>query len=247
MFAINLKIAVKNILKMPVLSALKIAGLAMAMLTVILILLWIKNEFSYDRGILYLDHTYRLTIEVNDPAKGIHSQFARCYQPWPTFFAGYFHEIQEMVRISRINSNIVKAGENKFTLRYHQVDSSFFRLFGVNVTGGRIRDIFSNPNQLIISRSTSKLMFGENNPIGKNITMYCLNCSEKKEYTISGIMDDLPSTSHLHINLAGPFENPADPPSDWAYYYFVLKPGTNPAGLEQKLPQYLKAQNLNEE
>lgn len=247
MFAINLKIAVKHILKMPVLSAMKIAGLAMAMLTVILIALWIRNEFSYDKHVLYPDRTYRLTIEVNDPAKGLHSQFARCYQAWPSFFPGYFPEIEEMVRISRINNNIVKAGDNKFTLRYHQVDSSFFRLFRINVTGGSLKDIFSSPDQLMISRSAARLLYGDVNPIGKPVTMYCLNCQEKKEYTISGIMEDLPAASHLHMDLAGPFDHPADPPPDWAYYYFVLKPGTNFSALEHKLPQYLKAQNLSED
>ncbi len=247
MLTINLKIAVKNILKMPVLSVLKITGLSMAILTIILIVLWMRNEFSYDRSVLYPVRTYRLTIEVNDPSKGLHSHFARCYQPWPTFFAGYFPEIEEMVRISRINNNIVKTGESKFNLRYHQVDSSFFRLFHIQVTGGRIKDIFSDPNQLIISRSASVLLFGKTDPVGKTITMYCLNCQEKKKYLISGIMEDLPSTSHLHLDLAGPFENPANPPPDWAYYYFVLKPGTDVSELEQKFPQYLKSQNLNED
>ena len=246
MICIYLKIAIKNILKMPTLSALKIFSLTLAMLAVIFIALWVKDELSYDNRIANSERLYRLTIKVNDPEHGLHSNFARCYQAWPNTIKSEFPEIEDVIRISAIHDNIVKINEDKLYVRFHEVDSSFFRIFNVPLIIGNSASVFGQTSNVVLSESMANRLFGNSNPLGRIFQMYCQNCSEKKDYHVSGIMKDIPRNSHFHMDMVGPFPS-WDKYTDWAYYYVLLKPGTRPAQLIDKFPAFFKKNKTENE
>jgi putative ABC transport system permease protein len=246
MFYIYLKIAVKNIFKLPVLSVLKIISLALAMLAVIFIALWVKDELSFDNRISNAQRLYRLTIEVNDPEHGLHSNFARCYQAWPNTLKSEFPEIEEITRISAIQDNIVKINEEKLYVRYHQVDTSFFRIFNIPLLVGNSSSVFSQLTNIVLSESTARKLYGGSNPLGRTLQMFCQNCSEKIEYHVTGIMKDIPRNSHFHMDMVGPIPL-SENFSDWAYYYVLLKPGAKPSQLLEKFPAFFKKNKAEDE
>ncbi len=241
-----LKISIRNLLKLQVLTILTIISLALAMLSVMLIALWVKDELSYDRKSKYSERLYRLTVSVNDPEHGLHSNFARCYQAWPNALKSEFPEIEEVTRLSAIQDNIIKLKDDKFNVRFHQVDTSFFRIFDIPLVIGSSSTVFAQEHNIVLSESMARKLFGSSDPMGKSIQMYCLNCSEKTEYHITGIMKDIPGNSHFHMDLAGPIA-PPDNYTEWAYYYFLLKENVKPDELLQKLPAFFRKNKMEDE
>jgi putative ABC transport system permease protein len=246
MVRIYFKIALKNILKFPLLTGIKIISLTLAMLAIIFISLWVKDELSFDNRIAHSERLYRLTIQVNDPEHGLHSNFARCYQAWPYTIKSEFPEIEDVIRISAIHDNIVKINEEKLYVRFHEVDSTFFRIFNVPLIIGNSASVFAQASNIVLSESMANRLFGHSNPLGKSLQMFCQNCSEKKEYSVTGIMKDIPRNSHFHMDMVGSFPQ-WDKYTDWAYYYVLFKPGVRPAQLIEKLPAFFKKNKAEDE
>jgi putative ABC transport system permease protein len=239
MFLLNLRIAFKNLLKFPFLTVLKVLGMSIALLSVLFICLWLRDELSYDRHLPQAERLYRLTIRVDDAEQNIHSHFARCYQPWLQNLKDNFPEIESVIRISRMSNYVVKAGDNQFYARFNEVDSSFLSVFNIQMLAGDRHSALAKPGSIILSRSSAQIYFGTTDPLGKTVLLYCLNCSEKKEYQVTGIFQDIPPTSHFHTDMMAPFEYLPDL-DPWAYYYLLLKPGNSPNDLLAKLPAYIK-------
>ena len=248
MFSTCLKISIRNVLKkLPLLTVLNIISVPITMLAVIFIAMWVKDELDYDNRITMADRLYRLTVEVSDPEHGLHSNFARCYQAWPNTIKTEFPEIEEVIRISAIQDNIVKIAEEKLFVRFHQVDSSFFRIFNIPLMIGNSSSVFAQQQNVVLSEKIAKKLFGNGNPLGKRIQMYCQNCTEKREYQVSGIMKDIPPNSHFHLDIAGAFPPLQGEFDDWAYYYILLKKGCYPGQLMAKFPAFFKKNNAENE
>ncbi|MFN8206012.1 MAG: ABC transporter permease [Bacteroidales bacterium] len=239
MLFLYLRLALQNMLRTPLFTLVNILGVSIAMVCVLLTGLWIRDELRYENHLTNGDRLYRLTVEVNDPAINLHSHFARTYQAWPWQMKGHFPEIEEIIRLSRIFDMVVRDGDKQFLGRFHYADSSFLSAFDIRLLSGDPNTALAQPNSVVISRSYASTHFPNTDILGKVIQVYCRNCPEKVEYRVTGIMEDLPGTSHFTTDLLASFPEP-EKPADWAYYYLLLKPGTDADSLLKKLPAYIR-------
>src|SRR5260221_5610410 len=127
--------------------------------------------------------------------------------------------------------------ENGITYADQQILDIFKRPM---VYGDRARAL-ANPLAMVISKKKADKYFPGQNPVGK--IMY-LNNDKTKPYTIGGVMEDFPQTSHLKydflLTLTG-VEFGKGEQNNWGNYnyhdYILLKQGTNVAQFEKKITQ----------
>jgi len=235
---INRKIIFRNLTRIKSYTILNITGLAIALTCVIAVAVWIARELSYDRELPDANRIYRLTFETS--FSGSHLHFARCYEKWIWQMPSEFPQIEEMVRLRPLRHTAIKAGENRFyTDRVFATDSNFFKVFNISMDYGDPEKALIRPHTAVISESTANKCFGKINPVGHTIMLSGEYDTKMVPYTVSGVMKDSPTASHIHFDILTSFENPSESP-DWAYVYILLKKGTRSADIMNGFPAFIK-------
>lgn len=191
-----LKLAYRNILNNIGLNSINIIGLAIGLMAVLLIFQYISFEKSYDRQFENSDRLYRLVF-YRFYETGLDKSVGNNY------FAGEIAsknipEIENFCRCKR-ETQYVLAGEQIFKEdRTLFADSSFFDIFSHIVLSGDKSKFLRSPGVAIVTESTARKYFGNENPVGKII--YGVNPG-KKPVTIQGVIKDTPQNSHLKFDL----------------------------------------------
>ena len=209
------------------LSFITVLCLSTGMVTILIVSLWIRDEMSYDRFHPSYENIYRLTVKVDDNEAGYHSHFARSYYPWLYEIKDKVPGIDEMARLSFRKNHIIMTPE-KETFRTNIVltDPAVFKVFRFNFLKGTPDQAFEKPFSLLLTAAAADKYFGDADPIGKVLEVYCDRCVERVSYTVTGVVEDYPANSHFHFDMLGNIENP-ESFSDWAYYYVKLEDNTS--------------------
>lgn len=95
-------------------------------------------------------------------------------------------------------STISKHHEKRSFLEENTIyaDPNLFEFFSITILKGSPGEVLSAPDAAVLSSSTARKYFGENNPIGRIITL-----GESESFTVTGVFEDLPSNSHLRFDL----------------------------------------------
>jgi putative ABC transport system permease protein len=230
-----LKIAFRNLKRNKIYSAINIIGLAIGMTCTIFLLLLIFYEFSFDRYHKNAENIYRIVKGEMD--KNIPYQ-ATAPPSMAAALKNEFPEIVETVRIDKYYNLIVRFKDTYFMeSNIVRADPSIFKIFTFPFIKGNPETALAEPNCVVITKSTAKKYFGTENPINKELI-----CGEKN-YKITGILKDIPETSHFHFDIC--FSLVEDRKyrmiDDGAVYTYILLPNNYPAkNLQGKLPEFVK-------
>ncbi len=240
-----LKIAWRNLLKNKGYTAINISGLAVGVCCFLLISLFVKNEFSYDRFHTKSDRIYRVWQYENYGPK---EDFINTVTPvsMVEVLKNNFPEIEAGSRVYRFNS-LVKRNNNEFNEAVRAVDASFFQIFDFEMVDGNPSAPLPSANSIVLSESAAKKYFGTENPIGQTIE---LKFDEQVKFLeVTGIMADPPQESSIQFNMLVSLENEADFFSEGARRnwfnvvvesYVMLRPDQSVAQLESKFPEVIK-------
>jgi len=239
-----IKTAFRSLIKQKVYTGINVTGLAVSITACLLIVLYVKHELSYDKFFSNADRIYKMVLERKYPN---HATF---YAVIPHSFAKSvqhdFPEVENVLHLFGPNKNSVvtyKAGDTEtksFEEDYFlQADSSFFKFFDIDFIKGDKNTALALPNQVIISETTSKKYFGNEEPIGKVLG------GDFGEIKVSGVFRDLPDNSHLRFDFMGSvggpqfaqFINRENYTGFDSHTYIKLKPGADPKALEAKFPK----------
>lgn len=217
-----LKFAIRNLLKRPFLNLIKITGLSLALSGILLIILFLKSEVTYDRFHKKSDRIYRLTTIDQTFIAG--KQFARVYNPaFVPAMAGYFPEVENYVRLAPVRGGVMKHGENYIIINQaFECDSTFFDVFDAELISGNPGTILNGPGSMVISESFAKRTFGDSDPSGQILTLPAGQYYGKNlDFTVKGVMKDFPRNSHFHPDF---ITTPVDRTSleFWAWSYLLL-------------------------
>nr|WP_295922203.1 ABC transporter permease [uncultured Dyadobacter sp.] len=221
-----IKIAWRNIARQKAYSILNIAGLSIGMACSILILLWVQNEWSYDRFHKQADQIFRLTCNAGDfkvavspagMARGLQTQMP---------------QIEAAVRLSKPLTSLFEAGDKRFEeKRVFFADSNFLQVFSFPLLKGNANTALRGPGSVLITESMAKKYYGSEDAVGKIIRM-----NNKENFTVAGVLADVPADSHLQfdfiISMATAVKSTWDLQNDtWGnfnfYTYFRLAKNTN--------------------
>jgi putative ABC transport system permease protein len=190
MFKNCLKIAFRNIKKYKVYSFINIAGLAMGIALFVMIMLFVRSELSYDQFNLYKNRVYRIELEdsaVMPPAVG-------------KAITDHFPEVEECVRLEPRQNYIIKTDDKKIKVKdFLWAENGVFEVFTFRFIQGNPKMAFSDPFSLVLTRRTSRKVFGSSNPLGKVVTILSPYVKEKFSFRITGVIDD-PDKFHIPVD-----------------------------------------------
>ncbi len=194
MLKYTLKIAIRNFVRQKGYSVINILGLAIGMAAFILIMLWVEDELSYERGHTQADHIF-LTYKGYSIGGKTEYNAALCY-PLGPYVNEHFPEAKNVVRV--ISNGTTISYKDKVFNEYGFVyaDSGFFDVFTYEVIQGNPGNFFRESHAAIISESIAKKYFGESNPIGKVLTK-----DQTEHFVVSGVVSDPPDNTQMDANI----------------------------------------------
>jgi putative ABC transport system permease protein len=179
-----LKVAIRNIIKHKGISAINIFGLAVGMTCAILIILWVQVQLNYDSDQINRDRIYRLE-----------NQTWVVMPPYLRETALAFPEVEQAIRFYFWLEPTLKFNEKIFTVtEFALVDDEVFEVFNFDFIAGDPKQALVNPFSLILTESTAKRLFGDDNPMGKMVQM-----NNRYDYTVTGVVQDI-KNFHMNIN-----------------------------------------------
>jgi hypothetical protein len=200
MFKNYLKITLRNIMKHKGYSFINIFGLAIGMACCLLISLWVLDELSYDKFHINARSLYR--VEENQHYSGRVFHVSVTPHGMGPAMVKEIPEIMDATRFSWTGGLLFRFGEKAFFEQsVRAVDPSFFHMFTFPLLKGDKDSALSAPQSLVISEDMAKKYFGDQDPIGKTITI-----NNKYAHQVTGVMKNVPHNSYLQFDAVVPYE-----------------------------------------
>jgi putative ABC transport system permease protein len=247
MFRNYFKTAWRNLVKSRFYTVINISGLAVGLAIGILILLWVYDEYSYDRFHTNAPNIYKLENMVGTGSS--RQLWTNTASAIAVLAKKNIPGVTDAVRMSYNGYyGLYKYGNKVFTEpKNFFTDASFFSVFDFKIIKGNKADPFPDHNAVVLTESTAKKYFGNNDPIGKIIT-----ADDKINFKVTGVINDFPLNSDIQANMlfsmqllqknmyagnkaGGSLENDFN---QYSYNtYLLLQPGISLKSLPDKLRQ----------
>ncbi|MFZ1790064.1 MAG: ABC transporter permease [Saprospiraceae bacterium] len=233
------KIAWRNLIRNKAFSFINVSGLSIGLACCMLIILFTKDELSYDRFHEQTDNLYHLTCSVTEK-DGSTSKYALASQIQGPSFMEEIPEIESCVRLHE-RDYVVRKGSETVYENASFVDDNFFTVFSFPLVQGDPKAVLTDPRSIVISEEISKKYFGDVNPMGKTMELEMDNKFEI--FKVTGVAKNAPQNSSIKFNMLLPFKylvakNPDDHWLNLSYpTYFVIKENANLENIEAKMAQ----------
>ena len=234
-----LKIALRNLLKFKAYSLINVLGLAIGIAACIIIMLFVKDELSYDKFNKKAEQIYR--VHVKAAVMGKEMKTANSPAPLGETFVKEFPEVEQYTRIMRSENMLIRYKENVFNEnRFFWADSTVFDVFTIPFIEGNPKTALIEPHSIVLTTTTAKKYFGNEDPINK-----IMNFEDGTPYTVKGVVKDCPANSHFHYEIFASLSSiNAWKDTRWMdlsfQTYIVLKKGASAKNLQDKLPALVK-------
>lgn len=215
---------------------INILGLSIGIACSLLIAIFVVGEASYDRYNVKKDRIFRLIL--NGKIGGQEVTVASTAAIIGPTVIDEFPEVEDFLRMNGWGPTIVEYNSQTFTEEHFlEADSSFFNFFSIPVVKGDRDNLLNSPRKIVLSESTAKKIFGDENPIDKSIKIG----SDSVRYTVSGVMADVPDNSHFEANIIASFmTNQRSKDPGWTNNsfstYLLLKPNSDYENVDAKFP-----------
>ncbi|WP_425235053.1 ABC transporter permease [Ulvibacterium sp.] len=243
MFKNYLKIAWRSIQKEKFFTSIKIGGFALGITTCLLIALFIRDELGYDTHYSKSDQMYRVVLqaEINgEMKKSTHFPL-----PMAQTLEADFPEIEKAGKIygSALSSGGKRAfrshaeTQNVFEQGFLYGDQNIFEILEIPLLQGNPEEALIGPRNLVISESKAVKYFPNGKVLGQTLI---LDDNASRPYTVTGVMPDFPSNSHLHFDFLLPID---DSNASWTsqnyFTYVVLDEKSDVIALQDKMRSIL--------
>src|SRR5882724_11917821 len=252
MFRNYFRIAYRNLRKDKTSAAISILGLATGLACCMLILLFIKDEFSYNTFNRNKDNIYGLNWTTRQ-SDGTLFTGATTPLPFAPVIAPRISGIQATARLYQ-RSGEMQAGRIAGAARFQEqqvffTESTLFDIFTIPFVAGKGgNSALAAPNTVVITDETANKYFGSSDVLGKTL-LY----EDRHLLQITGVVKKMPANSDLQFDFLVSLETvynvePADAATfiknDWtfatSYTYMLLKPGVSTGAVERQLNGLLK-------
>jgi putative ABC transport system permease protein len=215
---------------------INILGLSIGIACSLLIALYVINEASYDKYNTKKDRIFRAIL--NGKIGGQEVTIATSAAVMGPTMLREFPEVEDFLRMSGNGPTVIEYNNQSFTEEHLiEADSSFFDFFTIPVLKGDPKNLLNAPHKAVLSESTAKKIFGNENPIDKAIRIG----TDTTRYIVSGVMSDIPAKSHFEASILTSFmtdqrsKNPVWLSNNLSTY-LLLKPNASYETVNQKIP-----------
>ncbi|MFC0875255.1 ABC transporter permease [Saccharicrinis sp. FJH2] len=186
----NIRTAYRSLMKNKLISLINIIGFGFGISVCLALTIYVLNEFSYDRFHQNYNNIYRLVDDKNS---------SRIDYRVKDILSSNFAEVEDACISQRLDMQLpVRVNDQGFYLNdIMSVDNNFFKTFSFVFKEGDPKHAFTNINSAVITESTAERIFGNEDPMGKEIIINAKN----EPVTISGILYDFPENSSIYADL----------------------------------------------
>jgi putative ABC transport system permease protein len=175
---------------------INVLGLSIGIACSLLIALYILNEATYDRFNVKKDRIFRTILNGKIGGQEV-TVFASPAVLGPTLVKE-FPEVESFLRMSGGGPSVLEYGNQSFIENdLIEADSTFFEFFSIPVLKGDPQSLLNGPHKAVLSESTAKKIFGDVNPIDKELKIG----TDTVRYIVSGVMSDIPDKAHFKANI----------------------------------------------
>jgi len=238
----------RSLLKNRNYSLINIGGLTLGITCVFLILQYLRTELAYDKFHEGYENIYRVVWVNQNPQ-------TRVPHPMAQAMVADFPEVESGVSLTPLWGPGLTRRTFSFrnmekNIQFDEssvlaVDSTFLKVFSFQLVKGDPRTVLKQVNGLLISESAAKRYFGNDDPMGKLLSVN----DDRNTIAVIGVFKDVPVTSHFHFDFLVSYvhekagSDPEDEYYTWKdfghYDYVRLKPGTDAKALEAKLTPWI--------
>lgn len=237
MFKNYIMTAWRNIVGHKLYAAINIGGLTIGLAACILIFMFVRDEFSFDKFFAESERIYRMESQINIPGRdGLNVASSQ-----PILSETLMADYPQIKMISRFDftRDSVVLGEKRFFQFIAATDPNFFEMFDFEFIVGDPATALGDLSSIVLTEDMARKFFGDENPIGKTLTV-----DSKKELRVTGVIKNLPANTHFLFEAIRPIntEDYGDSYLSWGSLrvmtYFKLKPGAGIKSIESDLASF---------
>jgi len=235
-------VALRNLRRDKWYSILNILGLTIGITFSIFLILYVKDELSFDRHNKKADRIFRINSYIQEKDKNTDWTYTQL--PMGPTLKNDYPEVEEQVRFQNRERTLFKNGDKQFyETKVYYVDSTIFNVFTHRFLEGSPATALIAPFDIVITKTLADKYFGKNaSAVGKTLK------SVYDTYKVTGVIEDVPTNSHIRYDmlisfstiLRGQQANPYAWGNFGYYTYILLKPGASAAALNKKLVDVYK-------
>lgn len=205
MFQNYFKTTYRHLLKSKINFAFKLGGLTLALLSFLVIVIYVSYQLSFDRYHADYENIYRVNSEWRE--NGDMAKYAIVPTGIGPALKDEFPEIKSYARLRFLSRYLIKYEDKSFRFEgFSDADSSIFDVFTFQFIKGD-KHALDHPGSIVLTESIVRQIFGDEDPIGKSISFTDrLNAS----FEVTAVIEDMPKNSHLDIKALLPFNSLLD-------------------------------------
>ncbi|MEA3048706.1 MAG: putative transport system permease protein [Sphingomonadales bacterium] len=244
-----LTVGVRALAKNKTYAFINIFGLALGLAACLLILLYVRYERSYDAWMPGADRAFQL----QDYYKATPNGGEEMALQMTSYASGKalvkdFPQIENAVYVSSSAATVLQKGEPSAPEHFNFVSGNLFDILQVPFVKGNRETALSRPNSVVLSETEAAIRFPNQEAMGQTLTL--VSKGKAADYTVTGVMRDLPKNSHLDLGIVARFD-PEDYYADQPFYltgwgnqggwwYVKLRPGASADDINRQLPAWEK-------
>lgn len=234
-------------------SFINVAGLSVPLACAILILLFVRDQLSYDAWIPGTQNLYRLAVTFHLPGSPP-LPTTGCPFPVLTAVGEKIPQVKAVVHVVPEKMTVI-AGDRQGYETVTVVDPNFFQVLRIPLLRGDPAQVLRQPESIVISENMAHRYFGDVDPLGKTLRVSgklidycaphgtsCYGYGVTHPLTVTGVMRDLPHETQLIANFVVPNDSQADEvtqvekhgfwgPTLGGYGYVELAPKASPSAV----------------
>lgn len=256
-----LRMALRSFVRHKLYTFINVVGLSVALACAILILLFVRDQLSYDAWIPGTQNLYRLAATFQLPGSPP-TPTTGCPFPLLTAVGEKIAQVKAVVHVVAEKMTVM-AGEHQGHETVTVVDRNFFQVVRISLLRGDPARALAQPESVVLSESMARRYFGGTDPLGKTLRVSgklidycaphdtsCYGYGVTHPLTVTGVVHDLPHNTQLVADFIVPNGSQADEvtraekDSFWtstlgAYGYVELAPTARPAAVLKALDPIL--------
>ena len=219
-------------------ATLNILGLAIGFAACILIAVYVHHEASYDSFHAQANRIYRATYRFqSEGAFRVH--WARVPVDYVNELPNDLPEVETLVRFQNHEQKYLRIGNEKFRSDHAYVtDPEVFEVFNFPLLQGDPATALERPRSVVLTQGAAQRYFGSDDVLGREVLVTGGLAEEELTYTVTGVMADVPSNTHLPVEMLLSYRD-ADERTGWTYVYALLRAGTDIASVQAKMPDFI--------
>ena len=240
MFKNYFKTAIRNLRRNKIYSFINIAGLSIGLACAMLILLYVKDEVSFDRFHKNVNNIYRIVSKSK--RNGVEHKDANTGFLQGPRFQQNIPGIQSFVRIQS-GSEDIKTGTEIQSQELLFVDSVFFSVFNFPLLNGNAKTCLKEPHSIVLSEDAAKKQFGTTDAVGK--VMMVKEDSAFVPYKVTAVAKKCPQNSSIKFDVLLPIKESkedAQNNDNWFNFFLntfvVLNPNASLQRVENQMQHY---------